>query len=180
MKKNFYIDIVLFCVILYPSCLSQPKLELQKQIQLQIQQEKLPLDITTITGEIPIYFIELQLDKELDKENLGLNLFVYFFIEHLDGIIYALNEIGIKADEKYLIEEYKGKYHIDVEEKETPTGLKNVYSRNTTEKPPLRITLVAHYLGPTVDSLVTLVIVDKDGEAGELDYLYYDLIRLGI
>jgi hypothetical protein len=129
MKKAFLVSyLVLLGTMYFTACATQPGPKL--------------LDMDTITGEIPIYSVNLFVREDIDSNGLGKQFFQKFYTEYIEKLQKFMSGEGIVCDVQTFFDEYNSSPNIGFETiKMTPSSQVHHYFWNSGTRPEIRLEL---------------------------------------
>jgi len=158
MKK---LHIIIVCILantaLFIACFSGP--------------EPRPLDLREISGDIPIYSVELIIRKDLDIDGMGEAGFRNILIGKIHDIKETLLAEGIRTDTETFLDEYNTSPNILFEEwKIAPGFILHRYYWNSQVKPELHMKLQLNAVLLEDGRMPLLVRINKDDPDYEPGY----------
>lgn len=168
MKKvNFVFCLLLFGSLVIISCASQPSPK--------------PLNLNTITEEIPIYSLNIIVGKDLNSNNLGEKIFQKIYLEELDNTAKHLASKGIRADIQKFKEEFDSSPNIIFEEiKITSSFVLHRYYWKSQIKPETRLELSMPLIVTEDGSMILEYKVKKDDPLYEPGYLFSSSLNIAV
>jgi len=166
MKKiNLFICSMLFGLLLFSGCVSQPKPNL--------------LDLSTITEDIPIYTISVIVGKNDDTDGTGEEFFQRIFVEQIDTIAIHLASKGINADIQRFKNELNSSPEIKFEKMRIASTfiLHRYYWRSQT-RPETRLDMAMPFIVMGNGSMLLEYAVRKDDPLYKPGYLLKDTMNI--
>ena len=121
------------CLAVFFSCSSAP--------------QPRPLDLTTVTGEIPISSISLIINRNVDNDGMGKNFLHSFFTENIDLIKEMLIGRGININDELFLNEIGRNSNIEFEEMRiSPTFILHRYYWNSPSRHDTRVDFMLNFI----------------------------------
>jgi len=138
-----------------------------------------PLDLQTITGDIPIYSLNVIVRKDLDSDRIGDKFFKKFYIEELENILNILSAEGINCDKQTFFNEFNNSPNIGFEEiKITSYFILNRYFWNSPNKSETRIEFTLNLVINEDGSMPLTYTVKKDDPLYQPGYSASNTLRI--